>query len=527
MRFNIFAVYLFAIHQATLYCPPINRKRFRREFKRRYLVKKEKIDSKDSLAHSCPGKGTTRLSYSGESQLSWVISHPIEAHRLVKDYLMISDYNIILQLLTVIILCHLLVKSIIHLSVTENDKVLIEYFDSIYYPHLAGLSLQPHMLNYLLLGHFIFFLLGKFIRFRSVIKYSLSNANEYRKLRIAQINSAYLSTFYLTLNEWCSLVKYINKHENCFYSNREINLKHLKFNNLVQKYLPSLTNRDAVFYVNLIDFDECYKDSSLPNYNIRTKYFNKWHVAFPIERISLDALQEIILVASIGSCFIAFGFCTSLFGIIYLLLRSEFPENYSPSIWELLSVIPSCLLSLLHWIRAFESTLVVLCQVLNIYDVVVAYVDYHTITSRTTKMIKVFENHLEIIQHQATSIITQKSESELQQIDINCPTDLGLYLYTSHGSHSEFNEQIRHDITLVRFIYQEFLNAKRFHTDFFNLFVLGETLCISYLIPVLISHPISAEFCILTALLTSCAIPTVAIFLCCARMERTVSLLNN
>lgn len=512
------------MHRVTMYCPPINHERFKREYKSRYkLLGDEEKQRRQSTEYDQFDK----ISLETGSRLLSFLSRSIKTYKSIKSYHMIGNINMVLQILHVLILFHLFIKSIIYLVVPNgnNDREIMKHLDSIYYPHIAVTSSRPYVLIYLVFGLSSFCLLIKIIRIRNVIDISLKNADQYTDLKVSQVNNSYLATFNLTFKEWIILWKYINKHDEYYHSKKAIYLDHLKFNSEVQQKLPILADRDALFYVNPIDYEKCYLDLNiLADYENRVKRYKNWHVPLPIDRTSLLGLREILIAAFLGSIFSYIGVSLALIGMIYLELRSDFPYDYLPSIEELLKVLPLHWFNLVNSIRTFESFILITTQVLNTYDIVCANMDVHTITSRLHKMVLIFKNHLEFAQNQ-TELNSKGSKSnekveKRRQILTLAYNEKNI---DSNSLYSAYNKRIERDIASVRLIYYEFINIKKYHTEYFNLFVLGGGICAAYTIPVFMSNPISAESLILIPALMSSMLPMISILLHCARMERTVS----
>lgn len=515
MQFNLFDPYIFIIQKVTLYCSPIDRSKFQKEFRKRYQLdcaqKSSEIGCfrKSSLANNSDG-----------CRESWILSHPKQVYKMVREYQMISNLNMVIQMLYILVMLHLFIKSIVHTVFAGNDKEKIKYLDSIYYPHVAGVSSRPYLFNYLSLGCTLLALLNRVIRVRDIIYISLRNAEKCMDLRVAQLNFSYLASFYLTFKEWLSLWQHLNNHESRCHLNRKAKANHLKLDESVQEKLPTLVVRDAIFYLNSIDFGKCYKFSVLPADEERIKRYDSWHYAFPLDRVSVLAFRDIIVATIFGTIAIFIGSLVAVAGLIYLELRSEFPDYHKPSLGEMLLMAPSHWSSATRWIRTIETLLIFSPQALYIYDLACALMDVLVIASRTRKMAQIFEIHLELIHRQAEFNALERLgqaqlSNHLQEID-NSNLDLSYLL--------EYNQQIRRDIALIDVIYHEFLNTRKHHTKFLNMFVLGTAACIAYTIPVLMSQTISfAESCIMQTFLMSCTLPIVVVLFYCAGMERTVS----
>lgn len=517
MRFNIFDFYLFIIHKVTMYCPPINHKRFKKEFKNRYLVSEEKKINKYKI----------RSSY---SKPLWIISHASRVYKSVKDYYMVGNCAMISQIIYILVLIHLFVKSTIHTLISVNDKETVKYFDSIYYPRIFGFSQRPYIFNHLVLGFSLLFLSIRILRMLNVIDMSMKNAEEYTYLRVTQLNSAYLASFYLNFREWLGLLSYVHKHESEAHSNRATLIKHLDFNHSVQQVLPKLLDRDAIFYVNPIDFDKCFNDSVLPNDEERIKRHKNWHFALPIDRVSSQGLWLTFLINVLGISILSSGYFVLMSSVIYLELRSEFSTSHSPSIIELIQIAPYHWSNLLHWVRFIEAFVIISSQVLIIFDLTGAFIDMNITTARVHRLVERFEEHVLFSCHQAkinirnSNLDAEQQQQQASEPFLNLERNNGpdLWKNLTYDLCSKFNNQVRRDIASVRLVYHEFLNTKRYNTELFNISIVGEGICLAYAIPVIVSHPEPIEDLVLVGAILSSVVPVILILFYCARMERKV-----
>lgn len=537
MKFNIFDPYLFLLNKVTLYCPPINHKRFKREFINRTWLRLAQLRPKKCYHSSGEMTPTTSKVVSDKSCLNliWIISNPIQVYKLVRDYHLINNINMIFQFLYLIVLFHLFIKSIIHTVVAGSDRERIKYFNSVYYVHIAGVSNEPYIFNYFFLGISFLSLIIRCARFKNMIKMSLRNANEYRDLRVGQLNNSYLASFHLSLREWIELWTFIDNNIKYHTTNKCFsNSVHLRFNNSIQQKIATLCDRDAIFYFNPIDFEASYRGSVLCNYNERMKRYKRNHFALPMDRVSLSSLKEIIIVVALGSIGLILGYNLCFFSVLYLELRSEFESNYTPSIGELLYGAPKHFSNPKYLIRGIECIFMLTLHSVNIYDIASSLMDFHTITSRAHKIHQIFEKHIEFFRHQVyinnLNLIQLKLVQRNSQalIHIERITESNYFLFRkSYNLCLAYNRQIEKNISTIRLLYHEFLSAKKHHTEFLNIFILGGAICIAYTINVLVSHPFSAETSILIAALMSTILPIVALLVYCAKLERTVSLLRS
>lgn len=479
-------------------------------------------DEQRSTRNDCCRKSTSGVISSDGCEVLRIVSHPKEACKLFREYQMVSNVNIFSQLLYILVLVHLFIKSAIYIAV-RSDKEKMKYLDGIvFYPDIAGASKISLVFNYLFLGFTLLAILNRVTRICGVISRSLKNADEYRELRVTQLNFSFLASFYLSFSEWISFWNYINNHDAHYHSNRTTQIKHLELNEQVQKKLPRLSRRDATFYFNPIDFSKCFENSNLPNDEERMKRYFNWHFATPIDKISCASMREVIGVTVGGTFAVSIGLALAAIGLLNLELRSEFSENYSPTIQELLDVAPKHLLNLKHLIRFLEGSILFVPQLSSIYDLSCVFMDLQAVTSRAHRMVQKFELHLETIRQYKAKFDNQEKQTQLL-----------IHFNQNHSSESnfssdrlkfEYNWQIKGDIALIGLLYHEFLNTRKHHTQFLNLVVLSGGICVAYITNILMSQAILVgEVIIMVAFLVSVVVPIIGILLYCAKMERTVS----
>lgn len=122
-------------------------------------------------------------------------SHSSEVHKSIPDHYSISNIYLVGQFLNTLILFHLLIKAIIHMLFAGSDVEKIKYFESIYYPHIAGVASRPYIFNRICICYTLCLILIEFFRFNTGVEVSLKNRNKYIGLRVCQLISFYLASF--------------------------------------------------------------------------------------------------------------------------------------------------------------------------------------------------------------------------------------------------------------------------------------------------------------------------------------------
>lgn len=506
---NIFTPYILILHKLSFACSPIDKKRLRAELLNLdYPYEHQKLPiHREKLFIETPQH---------ESYLLWSLRHPIWVIQLIKRYHMVGNTTIILHLLFSLMLIHLLIKSIIFIY-AGDDKLVLEYFESIYYPHTGGLSRNPTDFNTFNLGFILLFLCFRFRNVCKLIKRAIINANGYKELHVPQLNLAYMTTFNFTLKQWLNLWKHTSNHTKAIKNDDEMYENHLEFNREIHTQLSKCYNKHLVYYYNLVDFEECYADLEfIKSQERQTNGYRNWHTAYPIDRMSLVDLRiiaSLLIFSSYSSnvglfiCFVAYG---------YRDLSSSYPRDYMPTISDLIRNIPKHGTSLIHILRGFEVYFLFICQLPQIYESIIVAFDVHLTTSRADKMVEIFSAHLKYCQKR-----TNKSVKISKNLPHNYGNDSNGSLH--QDSQKEFREHILRDIGLARLIYLEFLNLKKNHTTFLNMLVLGSGFCMSYTVSLAIIYIDAVELVLFALTFVSCLLPMIINLIVCARVEKTVS----
>lgn len=533
-KINFFEPFVFIIHKICFSCSPINKTRYKDEHMEQLRYNKLELTSDEA-------SGITE-----DKAWFWKLQNPIELFSLIKRYHMTGNVCTLLFFCHLLFLLHLTVKSIVHSIFTGTDRKLIEHFNSVYYPHMAGSLSEPYLFNNLFLAVSLHTLCIRSLSAYNLIRSSVINATRYLEFRVSQVSMSALTMYYMSPGDWYTFVKHSMFHGSEVRNDPEINRAHLKFNKMVQKQLPHLSTSDRLYYLNSIDFEECYASLGIFKLNKRKKIHQTWHCAPPCLRTSLGAFRNGALLGFTLGPFLVAGFLTVFFGVFFTELRSSFPPEAQVDSWEVLSTWSTHLSEPLHCLRLFELFLLIACQGPTQCDAVLVIMQIIMLISRCNKLIMVLEGHMAQLKSKQYRSQPQPIDELLvsEEVDslfshLNEPIYIDrtdgnksflkwnkrqIYFEKNlDGSQDDLNNKLKHDIKLIRLIYLEFVAIKRAESIFINLLIAGNAICITYCIALLFRIKTMSETIILSAALVNAIVPTINTLLICAGIEQTVS----
>lgn len=512
IRFNILYLTIQAYHKLAFSFSPIDRERFEAQIRERCEQNKEGLSRLEERytfeSYRFPMNKPTEQKRSNKRGLIWILSHPIQVINLISKYHMIKRRFIILQLIHTLFLVHILIKALVYTLIVGKDRSKSEYLNSVYYIHLASYFSKPHLFDGMIFCYSIIFLVVKVMRFSELISRSICNENKYQKMFISQLNCTSLATLKLTLSEWIDLYKATKNH-----AKSGAHENHDTFHASTQRKLPDLSDMEALFYCNMLDFDSCYKaESSLPDTRKRLENIKDWHCSLPLDRLSLVDLRHVIELTLFGTPTVLVGCILMFFAIIYLELKSDFPLDYTPTILELIHQIPPHFTTPLYLVRTIEVLLVLASQVPLIYDQTLIFLDVLSTTSRGLKLSKVINKYLEFSHNEARNFAFESNRSTHLPV---------MYCRPSYFVLRELNKDIRKNVALARLLYLEFLKVREENSRY-TIYVLGNGICMAWTLVVMLQYKNFAESSIFVSAFLSNLISAALLLVYCVRLESMV-----
>lgn len=441
----------------------------------------------------------------------WVLLQPKKLIRLIKRYHLCGNLFIFLFTAHLLFLIHITIKCTIHTFFTGSNRELMEYFNKIYYPHLLGVFPKPYLFNNLFLALLLFVLSARLLAAARLIRGSIINSKRYKEIRISQVNMNHMTYFNVKLSYWLSSFSGPKKHLEQVKTDPEVRKAHFGYNRLVQLESINLSNRDLKFYLNLIDFDDCYEwVGELPP---RKSKFDLWHGAKPYHRVP-GHYAGAVAVACVAALTLLVTFPTIFgIGVLYVELRSSISTYEEPSLMQVLSQFQPHLSEPLNVLRFSELFACFLFTIPHNLDAGVLYIDVLHLASRSQKLIRIFKDELDLCRQ------NHIKEVELSSVHHCRPEFNKTNLLLKH----QLNERIIYEIKIARVLYSEYQDILSMHTLFINFLIIASGISMAYIISLLSAISTPAELVVLLVLFLAYLIPFVTVLIFCCWVERTVS----
>lgn len=524
-RINLFRFFLMVSHNIAFNCSPINRHRFDLEYKQRLeeskilAVTSSEEEDEDLFDRDDPNK-------TSHCEWYWKLLHPVEVAKLILKYHMASSWFLVLLLGHLSLLVHFTTKCLVHTFYTGTDPARIEFFNSVYYPHLASSLSEPYLFNNLFLAMSIYTLIARLLSVHRLVKYSIINADEYNKIWITQVNMAVLPICEFTLREWYVLFWHSCNHEYEIKHNESARRAHLLLSPSLLDNLDNLSQKDLLFYVNAIDYNECFKELEFFNLSRRKASYQSWHCAEPCIRISTGIVRDTFLWFALAIVNLSLFTITILFGIVYLELRTAFPLDSEVRMIDVLSNWAQHLSEPLYLMRLAEFLMLTALQIPQHVDSLTALMDELILISRIRKVIAILEDKL----HTSRSLKECRPRTQTASY-YRYSFYYGLFrksiadtCFEYRGNSSpevrELNYHLQHCVKLIRLLHCEFKNIRTAHTPLMNLIVIGNGFCMAYTISLILAVERWPQYILLSVVMVSSLTPTINALIFSACIEK-------
>lgn len=537
-RFNPYESFLLIIHKVSFACSPIDKHRFLEELRGRM--------QQSQLAKNVTREATLKElhDYQTKSLDYWwsKLAHPIELAFLIKRYHLVGYGFFLIFFGHLLILFHFTIKSFIHTFYTGRDVEKIKYFNTIYYPHLAGVLPEPYLFNNLFFALCVYYLSVRLLSAYHLIRNSIINSESYKEITMTQINYPVLTLCNLTLEQWIGLFWHVWSHDREARKHPAAWDAHLSFEPFVQDQLDKLSRKDLMFHLNMVDFEECYKNFNVWDPRARKKRYQSWHCAPPVMRISTSLMGPSLVVTVVGITGALFALAFIIFGMIYIELRNAFQPNQEPSIGEVFGKWRIHLCDPLHLLRLLELFMLGVLQLPQQYDCIMAVIDKTILTSRANKLNLVMERELRLcndwqsFNKQCSTCLKNGADSRglANQADkskkhgrqyLNAAQNQSFESVCTNKQHrvaeaAELNRNIQRHVRLISLVYSEFLNTKRTHSALLNFVVVGNGIVMTYTMSLFFTVSGAPQLVILSVCFVAALVPAMDALISCALIER-------
>lgn len=540
---NPFRIFTVGAHLVCFSCSPLDAKRFRAE--REGRVERdfvENVSSNERLEHRDDYEDyEEQIKEERVVQENWLYKfmHPLDLLKLIKRYHMAGNAFIFIFIFHLAALMHLTLKTWLHYIFIGRDHEQLKYFDSIYYPHLAGVFPEFYQFNTLFLVLSTYNLILRFWNAYVLIRRSIINEYRYKELSIDQVNMASMICADLTVEEWIKFWVSGVEHEKAVRNDAIIREAHLGFNRNIQRRLRNSSQLDLMYYMNVIDFDECYSKIQFFNQLKLKKSYATWHCALPIPRIDLKTFRIGLVMGMISNIVLLITLVVCILGYVY------FELNYAnnPGYHEGAHQQPTYGLTGLQLLRFLEVSLLILTQVPQHGDGGVFIMGATVLASRTRKLKQNMLRDLNMCLDGLNSTMMKQTSNLAApptQYYFN-RSSLRFHQHQEEGFEQEnfvhdanprqtrlhdrrnLNDRIQRQVSLIRLIYLEFMDLKKNHTVYLNLLFISHGICISYIISLFFAISTESEIIILCSLLISSLIPISSALFISALVEQEVT----
>lgn len=508
LKFNPFGIFIIAVHKISFACSPIDKYRILDEDKRRVNKSFPKTGNEDLIAHK-----------------SWWLrlKNPVEMARLIKRHHLIGNWSFALFLLHLSILFHFTIKATVHTFYTRSDRNRMQYFNSIYYPHLAGSLPDFYLFNNLFFTLSLICLSLRLLSAYELIRGSILNAHEYNDVRITQVNLGALTMCSITISDWIKIFSHSFKHIRDVRTDPTIRSAHLKLAPKFRENLDKMDRKDLLLRTNIINFNECYDEI---NIGIGRQWYQSWHYSTPIYKISSMAFWLANVLSLLGYIFVIL--LSGLVIIVWLYLEMKSYYSLEQSI-NSIETIGSRFPQPLRFLRSIEIIMLILAAIPQQFDAVLIMVDQLILISRANKLMEIFEEDLNQLKMFRCSYFQTKLREDLFRERLLFKRDPSIspirrFLLQNRNLSfklEEFNEKVQVDVRLASLLHWEFLNIKQAHSTRMNMIIIGNGILLTYIVSLFLVVDGTAQMLILVVTFIAGFTNIMIALIFCAATERT------
>lgn len=464
---------------------------------------------------------------------------------LIRRQHLVGNKYIIIVCIHFLILLHLTIKFLIITIFDLNDLHTINYMDNIYYPNLLSAYENPQVVSRIALILSLLFLSSRIRSILQLIQCSLINKNNYKVKTVTQLNVAAVTLFcHLSLADWRKFWKNSMQHEERVKKDRKLKMNHFRLNNTIAQNLDELPQHDLIYYVNTIDFNECYKGLDIESLakianTSRVKYqtsaHKNWFISPPVFRFPPKIIR-LLLVANILSQWGILSGCAGAFiGYTYLDIFSS--KNKSQDHIPLSAILFNYFANPIHVLRLLEVFVFFFEQIPLLLEIGLVYFDAAVIGSRIDHIIERLQLDLDLCDPKRCNLERVGKDVETYRTTQNfynsnskqyfsvSKSVLNSINYIEVASKTkELNKRTRYNIKLSQLMHVEFRHARDHHSSYLNIILTGNCFCLVYALSVLISTNTLVEQVIMTITIMACIGPCIFLLVFCTPIEKTVGL---
>lgn len=466
-----------------------------------------------------------------EDRLSHYLTRPTKLIKLIKRYHGVGNLFFFVAFSHTCLLTYLGSKAFFQALIIGSDKELASYYSSLWYPRLFDSYPNPESFYNLCFLYLAYYVTFRFLCIHRLIKYSILNRNGYKHITVSQSNLSIAGLYNWTLRNWILFVKKTYNHLNLCAADNQVKRDHLSFDTVDKDKLTRSTKRELIYYSNPIDFSKCYgelRNEMIPF--LANSWSKHWYYPnYNCRHDLADAGRFFTLQTFGGAALLAIVPIVCLATLVFEMGRF-LPNAEQATIGEIIAVFPEFITNLSAVIKYVDVLLAILVQIPNHVEAGRIYWDVIVMVSRTRKVHEALSEDLDFClsrarQYKQIEIARdllfdgqRESESLLYE-----QYDKFVYDSVNRTEKKKLNDMLEMHIRLAQILIIEFLDLKSTHTLYLNLLFVGNGLCISVCISLILLDKSFIVTLVLGGLALSCFVPIVGIIYSCVKCELNVS----
>lgn len=392
--------------------------------------------------------------------------------KAIKQHHMCEDSFFVCVLIQFVALIYLLYKTAFHPIMTGDNQRLARYYEDKYlFPRMFQSYSNAHNFYNMAFSVCLYYFLIRLLSLIRLIKYSLINLDGYKQVTTAQMNFSYAAIGDYHAPGWWNFFKYAYKHHR---QTKNYSLKsHTQLNKITCRHIDSqqLYNTNLIYQVNILDFNECYKGfDRLFGPQWRPKKYTNWHLNQPVQ--SADPVEWAVMAAIFTVAFnlaIYFVIISIVAALVFEVINEH--DDISPILQRPWHHFCLWLSKPTRLIRFIDIVVFIFVQLPNQIDATFIYFDCGILFSRVKKLTKCFQEDLVLC-----------LDDYKQRVHVGKHTHANHFGYSGDQNpnrhYSRLNDHLRLLVKLARFLRLEFLDLKKYHSDYINLMMMLTGFCI-------------------------------------------------
>lgn len=508
LRINSLTGFVFLVHTFSYSVSPM--------IKELVELDRQKENSNNKLSGlSIPySLAETYQDYKDDDSVRHYLKRPLELVKLIKRYHGVGNIFFVIAFLHASLLTYLGSKAFFQVLVIGDDKELAKYYSSIWYPRLLDNYPNPESFYNLCLMYLAYYVSFRYLCIYRLVTNAVLNRNGYKHITVSQANFSIAGLYNWSMREWVLYIKTAYKHAHLCATDENVKKAHLCFDTVDNEKLCRYSRRELIYYNNPIDFTRCYGEMTGAHAH-PNNWAKKWYTPkYNCRHDLTDSSRFFTLHLSGAAILLALVPIVCLVTLIFDMSKL-LPDPERATIYEIIAVFPEFITNPSAVIKYLDVLCAILVQFPNHIEAGRIYWDVLVMVSRTRKVYEALTEDLNFCVNRS---------NEYKRINFRNYDSLDFAFDNIKGTEkAALNKSIDLHVRLVQVLNIEFMDLKREHTLYLNLLFVGNGLCISVCISLILSAQSFIVTILMGGLALSCFFPIVAIIVCCIKCELDVS----